>query len=857
MKNKLSKILCIYFFLCLGIFPDSKTISLTEDCESALVEGSSTSTCKPRTWYLKDDFTEAYLSESLLLNEAWKKVTTFPIRVNTYYLHKENLRTYTFLTYFDLPENFQLQRQTGVIFGEIGEVFEIYLNGKLIAQDGKIENNKIKIRRTVRGQVYEFDKNLLIKKNNQLLIKISGDPKYDHTGFYLTKSYKIGAFENLQYEEQDRISLILIGIYLFVGIYHVFLFLKRKKEKSNLYYGLFTICLGTYLYTRSTAIFENSWDSGIIQKVELCVLYPMVMILSFLLEELYFEKIRKISSQLMVFCLVLSSITVFVPFYFAEYILKLWQIFFLVFGIGLYINILYLGIKNKIPNARRLLIGLVLVIVSSIYDILDSLIFNSGLSFTKYTFFMFVFGFATVLANKFISVHSEIEELNESLERRVEIRTKELTDSLHKVNELKKQQDGDYYLTSLLIEPLGMNNSDKENISIQFLIEQKKKFNFKGINSEIGGDLCRTENIELKGNNFIVFFNSDAMGKSIQGAGGAIVMGAVFDSILERTNLNRNNGDMYPERWLKNSFIELHKVFESFDCSMLVSVILGLIDNSTGLIYFISAEHPNPVLYRDGKASFIPVERMYRKLGMPIHDSELVMIETFQMKFGDVIIFGSDGRDDIMMPNKENEAELNIDENLFLKFVEMGRGSIQDVTLAIKEIAVLTDDLSLLSMYLNHEIVKYGNETYDEILNFGEPEMISILQSNSFKLSDYLENKNLSLYETKILILALHYLRKFTELVGYAKEYLRKVPSDNFIFYIYSRSLREIKNFDLSIEIGERLRLRGEFTEKNILNLAMSYIDIGNTERARYLLKKTSDQFPDNEQIRIFLQKLK
>jgi hypothetical protein len=102
-------------------------------------------------------------------------------------------------------------------------------------------------------------------------------------------------------------------------------------------------------------------------------------------------------------------------------------------------------------------------------------------------------------------------------------------------------------------------------------------------------------------------------GNRWQGAGGILVLGAVFKSIIERTSYSDIVKRMSPERWLKNSFVELHKVFESFDGSMLVSIILGLIDEKNGLMYFINAEHPSTILYRDKKAVFVGEIEMYIK----------------------------------------------------------------------------------------------------------------------------------------------------------------------------------------------------------------------------------------------------
>lgn len=63
-------------------------------------------------------------------------------------------------------------------------------------------------------------------------------------------------------------------------------------------------------------------------------------------------------------------------------------------------------------------------------------------------------GIAVVLANRFLRVHKQVEELNANLERKVVQRTNELQETLTRVQELKIQQDGDYFLTSLLLDPL-------------------------------------------------------------------------------------------------------------------------------------------------------------------------------------------------------------------------------------------------------------------------------------------------------------------------------------------------------------------------------------------------------------------
>ena len=149
----------------------------------------------------------------------------------------------------------------------------------------------------------------------------------------------------------------------------------------------------------------------------------------------------------------------------------------------------------------------------------------------------FILSIAIILANKFVRLHVEVEELNTSLENKVELRTKELNLSMQEIQKIKTQQDGDYFLTSLLLSPLTANKNKSEFVKTEFYSKQKKSFLFKNKNYEIGGDISISSNIVLNEKQYTVFINGDAMGKSIQGAGGALVMGVVFNTVLTQSQI--------------------------------------------------------------------------------------------------------------------------------------------------------------------------------------------------------------------------------------------------------------------------------------------------------------------------------
>lgn len=427
-------------------------------------------------------------------------------------------------------------------------------------------------------------------------------------------------------------------------------------------------------------------------------------------------------------------------------------------------------------------------------------------------------------------LYGQIKDLNVELEAKVEERTKELSRSLETLTKLKKQQDGDYYLTSLLLRPLGLNMSIPLDVKVDYVTEQYKKFQFQKWNSEIGGDLCRADTVQLRGRNVTVFLSADAMGKSIQGAGGALVLGAVFDSLIERTRLEEGFKSYYPERWLKKAFVELHKVFESFDGTMLTSVVLGLVENDTGFLYYIDAEHPDPVLYRDEVPSFLISEKSHRKLGALVGDHPL-QFTCFQLKKGDIFICGSDGRDDIILPAGEGEI-MNYDKDLFLEIVRSARGNIFKILEHIKSKYKLTDDISLLSIQIP-ENKKSPEEEWE-----GVPLSLGGKNVTHSKWERFLGGEIPNPYEWKQMGLAFLAHRDFLKSILCLEKYCERIPSDTKMLHYCGFLHFKLGNYIESIETSERLRVRNGTDWKNLIHLTKSYTAVGNFRRARIIYQQ-------------------
>lgn len=286
----------------------------------------------------------------------------------------------------------------------------------------------------------------------------------------------------------------------------------------------------------------------------------------------------------------------------------------------------------------------------------------------------------------------------------------------------KYSRDGDYFLISLLLDSLQINYNYIPNIKTDYLIFQKKQFYFNKRNGEIGGDLCQTDTIYLNdGHQYTVFINGDAMGKSVQGAGGAIVLGVVFDAALSRAKQRKNkNYNTYPEHWLKEVFLDLHYVFESFQGNMFSSFILGLVHPETKTLYYINAEHPSSILYRDKVATFLETEPHLNKLGFPEQDKNL-SIRLFKLLDKDIIIMGSDGKDDLIIgyDEKGNFDIINNDENMILKCVQEADADLKKIYELLSKNGKFKDDLSLLKIEFKdkYKKVKISEDIETSLLN--------------------------------------------------------------------------------------------------------------------------------------------
>jgi hypothetical protein len=669
---------------------------------------------------------------------------------------------------------------------------------------------------TITGDTFPFENRPIL--NNEFAFPVFISPGLNHYYISLHSKFNVNRTDlfletpidySIRISNYNLINGIFFGILIVMSLYNLFLFLNTKNKSyfylSQLlfFYFMYIFSLRGYCYK---IIYPNYPQ---IQNSDLIIYVPFVLLNAILFTD-HFLNLKQMlpKSKSFVYILYISTFVflIYSIFYFDkdyEFLFKSLNFLILIGMIFLLLVSTILTFK-KYRQAYFFLISWIFLLIPVIIVNLQNLRWlskNSSIDENIITIGVSLMSvsFSLALADKINILKNELLSVNDSLEKKVEERTQKLKDSLHLAQKLKNQQDGDYYLATCLSEPLNTNKVNSKYLFIDFLIEQKKKFSFQNSNYEIGGDICISDQIEIENRKYSIILNGDAMGKSLQGAAGLLILGSVFSAILNKSKLDKFNILISPERWMKNTFIELSKTFEVFDLSMMVSIVLILIDEETGCMYHINAEHPHLILFRDNKAEYIIEDIKYTKLGN-YKSKKFIKINTFQLKNGDTILFGSDGREDILYLDENGEQKHQIEEERFLEIVEKTEAQIFTIYEELKKIGEFKDDVSLGS--INY---KNPNIDFDKV------------------------------NETKAKILEHYYNKEFSIAEDLLRKYILEHSSDTHGLHLLAKILTRKESFQEAISVSERILIRNPFDRLNILLLIKLNLELNLPERVAKL----------------------
>ncbi|HUW41422.1 MAG TPA: PP2C family protein-serine/threonine phosphatase [Rectinemataceae bacterium] len=358
-------------------------------------------------------------------------------------------RTFCFVTAFEADDALlDSPSGIGLYLSAIGEDWEVYLNGSVVRSEVYLrKDGSIAQERALRGTLVNIDKRFIRPGKNILAFMIIGDPASERTGLSSDGRYLIAPYKRLLGLRSENLDLMLIGIYFFFALYHIWLYALRPSNRSYLYFGLGTLALSFYLLSRTYLISELIPDTAVLRSLEyafLFLLFPLFLAFFDLLAR------KKISRFAFRYGALSLAAALLVPFVFQDLLFQVWRL-------SLFLPTLYLLVFDvakplagacsaecarrsafnagaKLRAAGRVLVGTdigrisigLVFIVAAVGIDLARLSFLRGPVFSKYGFLILVFGSAATLASQYHRLYDEIESLAAGLEDKVKERTSDL-----------------------------------------------------------------------------------------------------------------------------------------------------------------------------------------------------------------------------------------------------------------------------------------------------------------------------------------------------------------------------------------------------------------------------------------------
>lgn len=316
----------------------------------------------------------------------------------------------------------------------VGLSYRLYINDELLGEVGKLGKSLQDYTPAIRPTIYNLPENTRLE-DAYIIVQVCN---FHHQNGGLWFSPTIGPEKMVRADKQRKIAidLIILGAIAIIGLYHLFLFFIRVKDKYGVYFFFISLCLMAQVFSKGEipilSIFpEIPWfmllkmDYASIFTVSgmnalfIYSLYPTVTSRTFV------RAVAYVCLSALIFLIVSST-------HYAYYLVIPFQIIIVVVGIYL-IYVLINAYRYRLNGSAILLFGLLIAFLSVVNDILMADYIIDSYLLTHFGTLVYVITLSMVVAKRFATsmeaeeqLAKELEIANQELEYRVNSRTEEL-----------------------------------------------------------------------------------------------------------------------------------------------------------------------------------------------------------------------------------------------------------------------------------------------------------------------------------------------------------------------------------------------------------------------------------------------
>lgn len=332
----------------------------------------------------------------------------------------------------------------------MGTAYTLYINGKEASSVGKLSKHKV-------GAVPAYQPRIIVLPTNQpsieLVLQISN---FHHRlgGVWFPLSLGTTSMLNSQWQHSAIIAMFLVGSILMMALYHVGLFIIRRRNFSVLYFGLFCFFIALRLITTGNYLITYmlpSFDQWVIH-LEYITFYTGGLFFATFIRSIFPKEIRKYPILVFqVVAFIFTFITLTSSIHFFTSISFIYQLLTLVGGLYVFISLIRAHLKQR-ESATAFLMGWLILFASIVHDILHANNFINSEYIAGFGLFIFIFSQAFLLSSRFASafqhtqtLSAELEYTNQNLEKIVADRTlslQEANEELQSLNEFKEAMAG-------------------------------------------------------------------------------------------------------------------------------------------------------------------------------------------------------------------------------------------------------------------------------------------------------------------------------------------------------------------------------------------------------------------------------
>lgn len=293
---------------------------------------------------------------------------------------------------------------------EQGTAYSLFINGKFIAKNGTVSKDPS-------NSNPEFfpivTKGFIAESETEILMHISN---YEHREGGFWYSVLLGKEKNIKLFREDSLllDLFLCGSILIMGIYHIGLFIIRKKDYSPLFFGMFCIIIIFRLLSQSEKyivhIIPEISFRRLNQMEYLSYYLALPSFASFLYTLFPNEFSRKVLIGIWAVVISFCSSVIFTSTNFYTSIV----IYFHLFTVLTILKIIYVFIKsyiNKRESVLMLLSGTIILVGGTVNDILHSIELIHTAYIVPQSLLGFIFIQSIVLSIRFSKAFYENEKL--------------------------------------------------------------------------------------------------------------------------------------------------------------------------------------------------------------------------------------------------------------------------------------------------------------------------------------------------------------------------------------------------------------------------------------------------------------